>query len=70
MRPGGAVLLSTADVCRVFSVPPGTVYRWAHEDGWAPHDKRGGRRWHVAEVQASYDRRRRLDNLTSSEDPS
>lgn len=64
------VLLSTADVRRMFSVPAGTVYRWAHEDGWTPHDCRGGKRWHLAQVQASYDRRRRLDKFsTSTEDP-
>lgn len=48
--------MTAADLARIFRVPLGTIYRWAHEDGWKRHG--WPRVYDMDDVQESYDRRR------------
>jgi hypothetical protein len=54
-----------------YSVPVGTIHRWASEDGWAKYGGLKYRRYALVQVQASFMRRRVpaevLDRLTCGE---
>ena len=59
MRDGhNGVLVSVDEATELFGAPRGTLYRWAHEDGWTPFGGRRSRHWRLDDVQGSYDRRR------------
>lgn len=61
-------LLSAPLAAWYYSVPVGTIHYWANADNWTKHGSRSYRRYELAEVQASYLRRRVppdvLDRLT------
>lgn len=50
--------VSTSDLALHFTLPVGTIRRWACVDGWRPHGTRRHRYWSIADAQASYDRHR------------
>ena len=54
-------LLDTEAIAHHFQVAPGTIRRWASEDGWHPYGTRKARLWSLADAQASHDRRRADD---------
>ena len=50
--------LTAADIARIYRVPRGTVWRWAHEDGWRRTRLRPVR-YHMDDVHTTYTKRRR-----------
>ncbi|MCD2193494.1 hypothetical protein LQ327_08875 [Actinomycetospora endophytica] len=40
-------------------VPVGTIYRWAHEDGWQKFGRDRRRLYRIADAEASADKRGR-----------
>lgn len=61
-------LISALEAAWYYSLPVGTVHYWANADKWTKHGTRRERTYDMAEVQASYLRRRVpaevLDTLT------
>lgn len=51
-------LIDTEAIALHFKVAPGTVRRWASEDGWHPYGTRRFRLWSLADAQRSADKRR------------
>jgi uncharacterized protein YjcR len=50
-------LLDTEALAHHHHVAPGTIRRWAHEDGWHPYGTRRFRLWSMAEAKASAEKR-------------
>jgi 23S rRNA G2445 N2-methylase RlmL len=51
-------LLDTEALALHHKVAPGTIRRWASEDGWHRYGTRRHRLWSMADAQASQDKRR------------
>ncbi|MBW0088251.1 hypothetical protein I4I73_03350 [Pseudonocardia sp. KRD-184] len=50
-------LLDTEAIAFHYSVAPGTVRRWASEEGWHRYGTRRHRLWSLAQAQQSVDER-------------
>ncbi|RKT49299.1 hypothetical protein [Saccharothrix australiensis] len=50
-------LLDTEAIAHHYGVAPGTIRRWASEDGWHAYGTRRTRTWDLSQAQASYDKR-------------
>lgn len=54
-------LLDTEAIALHYKVAPGSIRRWASEDGWHRYGTRRHRLWSLADAQASYERRQPRD---------
>lgn len=62
-------LISPALAAWYFRVPVGTVYRWASQDRWPKHGTPGRREYDIADIQASYMKRRGPEEITGHAPP-
>lgn len=54
-------LLDTEAIAVHYGVAPGSIRRWASQDGWHRYGTRRHRLWSLADAQASAEKRRAED---------